>query len=33
MSDADIGAIYEFLHSVPASPGFLGEVTFKKADD
>jgi mono/diheme cytochrome c family protein len=33
MSDADIGAIYEFLHSLPASPGFLGEVTFKKADD
>jgi mono/diheme cytochrome c family protein len=33
MSDEDIGAIYEFLHSLPASPGFLGEVTFKKADD
>jgi mono/diheme cytochrome c family protein len=32
MSDNDIGAIYEFLHSLPAERGPEGEPTFRKTD-
>jgi hypothetical protein len=32
MSDNDIGAIYEFLHSLPAEKGPEGEPTFRKTD-
>ena len=32
MSPDDVGAIYEFLRSLPASQGATGEVTFKKTD-
>lgn len=31
MTPDDLGAIYEFLHSLPAENGFMGEVTFKKS--
>ena len=32
MSAEDVGAIYEFLRSLPPSDGATGEVTFKKTD-
>jgi cytochrome c553 len=32
MSDEDIGALYEYLHSLPASPGPTGEASFRKGD-
>jgi mono/diheme cytochrome c family protein len=32
MSAEDVGAIYEFLHSLPATPGPAGEPTFRKTD-
>jgi mono/diheme cytochrome c family protein len=32
MSADDAGALYEFLHSLPASDGATGEVTFRKTD-
>ena len=32
MSAEDVGAIYEFLHSLPAVSGFSGEVTFRKTE-
>ncbi len=32
MSAEDVGALYEFLHSLPASPGATGEPTFRKTD-
>jgi mono/diheme cytochrome c family protein len=31
MSDADLGAIYEYLHSLPPAPGPTGDPTFKKS--
>ena len=31
MTADDLGAVYEFLHSLPAENGFMGEVTFKKS--
>ncbi len=30
MSDNDIGAVYEFLHSLPPQPGATGEPSFRK---
>jgi mono/diheme cytochrome c family protein len=32
MSAEDVGAIYEFLHSLPSVEGATGEVTFRKSD-
>ena len=32
MSAEDVGALYEFLHSLPASDGPTGEPTFRKTD-
>ena len=32
MSDSDIAALYEFLHSLPPQPGPTGEPTFKKSN-
>ena len=32
MSPEDVGALYEFLHSLPAVEGATGDVTFKKTD-
>ena len=32
MSAEDVGALYEFLHSLPASEGPAGEPTFRKTD-
>jgi mono/diheme cytochrome c family protein len=32
MSQEDAGAIYEFLHRLPAQPGFTGEVTYRKTE-
>ena len=32
MSADDIGALYEYLHSLPASPGPTGEASFRKGD-
>ncbi len=32
MSPDDVGALYEFLHALPAQPGFTGEVTFHKTE-
>jgi mono/diheme cytochrome c family protein len=32
MTNDDLGAIYEFLHSLPASPGPTGEPTFIKTN-
>jgi hypothetical protein len=31
MSDADLGALYEFLRSLPPAPGPTGDPTFKKS--
>ena len=30
MSQEDIGALYEFLHSLPAAPGPTGEASFRR---
>ena len=32
MSAEDVGALYEFLRSLPPADGFAGEVTYKKSD-
>ena len=32
MTNEDLGAIYEFLHSLPAAPGPTGDPTFRKVD-
>jgi hypothetical protein len=32
MSVSDIGALYEFLHSLPPQSGPTGEPTFKKVE-
>ena len=32
MSEDDIAALYEFLHSLPAAAGPTGEAAFKKGD-
>jgi mono/diheme cytochrome c family protein len=32
MSAEDVGALYEFLRSLPPADGFAGEVTYKKTD-
>jgi mono/diheme cytochrome c family protein len=32
MNEADIGALHEFLHSLPAEPGPAGEASFKRTD-
>ena len=33
MTEADLGGLWEFLNSLPASPGPTGEPTFKPTDD